>query len=119
MSHRVVRQVNSASSVDDYGQPAAPVWATTGDPVACRFIQKNNRQVVNDKIVYTEDMRVMVSRKPGWTADSWSEADRIATIQDRQGTEIASGPFEVEGIEWYPSHFEVILKRVAGQRSGT
>ena len=119
MIHRAIRQVNTGSTLDDYGQPVAPVWLTTGDPVPCNFSQKAKRQVVNDKIAYTQDMRLIVSRRPGWTADSWTEADRVLKIQDRSGTEIASGPFEVEAVEWYPSHFEVVLKRVSGQRSGT
>lgn len=118
MTHRAIRQVNTGTTTDDYGQPVAPTWLTTGDPVACRFSQKSKRQVINDKVAYVEEMRLMVSRRPGWTADSWSESDRVLKVEDRVGTEIASGPFEIEAVEWYPSHFEVLLKRVGGQLAG-
>lgn len=119
MIHRAVRQVNTTTGTDAYGQPQAPTWVTSGDPVPCFYFSQGKKQAVSeDRIAYVEDIRILVSSKPGWTSDSWSESDRVLNIQDRQAVQIVSGPFEVESVQHMRSHYEIMLKRVGGQLSG-
>jgi hypothetical protein len=120
LTHRAVRQVNTTASTNDYGQPDAPSWSTTGSAVPCFFFVKGKRQAVEEhRVVYIEDLRMHVALEPGWTSDSWSESDRVLSVQDRLGASLASGPFEVEAIERHFDHYEIVLNRVAGQLAGT
>lgn len=106
MSMRAILQAPT-SVTDDYGQPGAPSWATTGDPVACyAWTVMKKLAVDKGKTALVEDFRAMVPR-----GTVINDEYRFLKIQDRRGRQIFPGPILIESIQIYADHLELALER--------
>lgn len=106
MTHRADIQQNTATAVDDYGNPVPPVWETHST-MPCRAYTKVRKEVVDgDKIVLVEDLKALFSLNSGV-----SESYRIANITDRLGTVLFSGPLDILTVQRRGNHLEASLDR--------
>ena len=107
MKHRADIQQNTASTVDDYGNPVPSVWATHST-MPCRAYTKVRKEVIDgDKTVLVEDLKALFSVSSGI-----SEAYRIANITDRQGAVLFAGPLDILAIQRRGNHLEISLDKI-------
>ncbi|MGH7892388.1 MAG: hypothetical protein ACREN0_08975 [Thermodesulfobacteriota bacterium] len=107
MSHRANIEQNTASTVDDYGNPVPPVW-DTHSTMPCRAYTKVRKEDVDgDKTVLVEDLKALFSKASGI-----SESYRIANITDRLGVVLFAGPLSIRTIQRRSNHLELSLDRI-------
>lgn len=100
-------QNNTAVTVDAYGNPVPPVWASLST-VACIAYTKVRKEVIDgDKIVLVEDLKALFPLASGVI-----EAHRIANIKDRLGAVLFAGPLQIRTIQRRRDHLEASLDRI-------
>ncbi|MDZ4307559.1 hypothetical protein [Allopontixanthobacter sp.] len=109
LTHRAALERNVAVGADDWGQPLAADFQSTGDPLACFVWSNTSRELVDGaKTALIEDLRGLFAQG----ADI-REGDEIASVTDRAGTTIISGRLKVEGpVQFKHTHVEVALQRI-------
>jgi hypothetical protein len=108
MTMRAVIERDGTATDNAWGQPDAPSWATFGDPVPCWVSSDARRHAIDvDKDALVEDLRIMFPKGTGIT-----ENDRIASITDRLGTVLYTGPIHLEAGQYKHDHVEFALTRV-------
>jgi hypothetical protein len=109
LTMRAAVERNQAVGTDSWGNPVAPDFQSIGDPLPCFVWSRSSRELVDgSKTAMIEDMRAMFALD----ADI-AEADEIASVTDRAGTEIIPGRLKVEGPpQRKHNHVEVALQRI-------
>jgi hypothetical protein len=107
MTMRAVVERNSASGTDTYGHPVAPVFAAHAT-LPCFVWSSQRREVVDgDKTATVEDLRAVFP-----LGADILEADEIASVTDRQGSEILSGRARIDALQRKHRHLEAALVKV-------
>lgn len=107
MRHRAVIERDAGGADTDWNTAPAPSWATLAT-VKCFVWSKTRRERVDDeKTAVIEDLRCIVPLSTDVT-----ERDRLASVTDRQGVTILSGPLRIEGVQRVHTHLELTLERV-------
>lgn len=109
MRHRAEIESDGATGSTDWNTPPVPVWASHLIGVKCFvWTRPSGRQesVDTDKTVVIEDLRCVMP-----LATDVTERDRIASIKDRRGVVILSGPLRIEGVQRVQTHLELMLER--------
>lgn len=115
LTMRAAVERNQNAAKDAWGQPAAPDFQSTGEPLPC-FVYSNaagnsggSREIADgEKLAMVEDMRAMFALGADLLAD-----DEIASVTDRQGVVIIPGRLQVLGpVEFKYTHLEAALRRV-------
>lgn len=110
LTMRAAIERNTATAKDAWGNPVEPVFASTGDPVACFVWSKSARQVQDgSKTAEIENLRAMLALdadvQPG---------DEIAEVTDRRGTVLLPGRLRVEApVQRKHTHLEADLRRIS------
>ena len=109
LTMRAAIERNGASGSDAWGNPVAPVFASTGAALACFVWSVSASQVVDgEKTAEIESFRALFALgadvQPG---------DEIASITDRRGTVIIPGRMRVEPpVQRKHTHLEAGLRRI-------
>lgn len=91
---------------DDFGGRGTPDWREHLTELPCRIWQTSGREVTDgQKIVAVDDRRMIVPLDTDVTT-----RDRIATVTDRQGTELYAGPMRIESVARREDHLELMLE---------
>lgn len=100
---------NTASGTDAHGHPVAASFSAHAT-LACFVWSKTGREIVDgEKIASIDDMRAMFPLD----ADI-EEGDEIASVTDRQGTEIIAGRLRIDAPpQRRHRHLEAVLRRVS------
>ncbi len=107
MTMRAFVERNGTSTTDNYGHPEAPAFATLAT-VPCRVWSKNRREVNDDrKYALVEQIRCAMPLDADVT-----EKDQIASVKDRRGTVLWSGPLRIDTIQHKHTHMEMNLRRI-------
>ena len=107
MTMRAAIERNSAAGTDDYGHGVTPVFAAHAT-IAC-FVWSTSRRTITDgdKEAVVEDLMAMFP-----AGADINEDDEISSVADRQGNELLSGRFRIEGLQARHGHIEASLLRV-------
>lgn len=109
LTMRAAIERNGASGVDAWGNPVAPVFASTGAALACFVWSVAASQVVDgEKTAEIENLRALFALgadvQPG---------DEIASVKDRSGAMIVPGRLRVEPpVQRKHTHLEAQLRRI-------
>ena len=108
MTMRAVIQRDTATSTDDHGQPAVPVWSA-GTSTPCYCWQEKMTEVIDvNKTAILDQLRMMLP-----TGTDVTRADRVLNVTDRRGTVKFTGPFLIDGDpEIRATHVELSLRQV-------
>lgn len=107
MTMRAAVERNGASATDAYGHPVAPVFAAHAT-LACFVWSKQRREIVDGtKTAMVEDLRAVFP-----LGADLQEADEIASVTDRRGTELMAGRFRIDGLQRKHRHIEAALVRI-------
>lgn len=110
LRHRLAtqRDANAGEETNSRGDIVKPGWDDHLDEVPCRAwtttVQEPNE---DDVLIAVEERRVAVKRGTDIT-----EADRVLEVTEKDGTVLFDGPMEVKGVQIYPDHIELQLKRI-------
>lgn len=103
----IQRDANAGTS-NEWGNQDSPNWRAHLTDLPCRAWTNAAKEPVDDeKTVVLEDRRVSVVLGTDVT-----EADRVASITDKQGSTIFDGPMGIEGVLSYSDHMELILEHI-------
>lgn len=110
LTMRAAIERNTAAGTDAWNNPVAPVFAPTGDPVACFIWSNQSRDVVDGrKSALVEDLRAMFALGADVAAN-----DEIASVTDRKGNVIIAGRLRVLGpVQFKHTHVECALERLS------
>lgn len=105
----VERDANLETS-DAWGGQKTPEWKNHLTELPCRAWTNAAREPVDEEKTATyEDRRLSVELETDVT-----EADRIASVTDKNGNTVFAGPMNIEGVLNYPDHMELILEHIRG-----
>ena len=107
MTMRAFVERNGTVTSDVYGHPDTPSFSTHAT-IVCRVWSRSRREV-NDtkKFALVEEIRCAMPLDADVTED-----DRIASIKDRLGVVIWSGPLRIDTIQQKHTHIEMDLRRI-------
>ena len=106
MTMRAKLERNTTTATDDFNNPAAPSWSTLATVACWAWTRSRNEIIDGDKTIVVEDMRAML---PSGT--DVTERDRVAQIEDRQGTVLFQGPYGIEAVTRREGHLAIMLHR--------
>lgn len=109
LTMRAAVERNRVATKDAWGQPDAPAFVSTGDPLPC-FVWSGDTKEIFDgqKTALIGDFRALFALSADVRPD-----DQIASVTDRQGNVLIDGRLQVRGkIERKHTHLEVTLKRI-------
>ena len=93
---------------DPFGGKGAPDWRSHVDNLPCFIWQTAGREVTDgEKVVTVDDRRMIVPLGTDVVA-----TDRIASVTDRQGTELYAGPMRIESVARRSDHLELLIEAV-------
>lgn len=108
MTMRAAIERNATSTIDVDGHPQAPSWGALAT-IPCRVYSRRRRDIVDGrKSEAHEELFCAVALDADVT-----EADRIATVQDRLGATLFTGPFSIETIQNKVSHKQFKLQVIS------
>lgn len=109
LTMRAAVERNQTATKDTWGQPAAPVFASIGDPLPCFVWAEKDVEIVDGKKTATiGDFRALFA-----LGADLNESDEIAGVTNRQGAVLIDGRLRVEGkVERKHTHLEANLKRI-------
>ena len=110
LTMRALIERDTATAKDAWGNPVEPVFASTGDPVACFAWSTSAKQSIDgNRTAEIETFRALFALgadvQPG---------DVVASITDRRGVEIIPGRLLVEPpVQRKHTHLEASMRRMA------
>ena len=105
---RALVERDTASGTDAHGHPVAPDFTTLAT-LPCFVWSKQRRDVVDgSKTAMIEDLRALFPLGADVVA-----GDEISRINDRRGTQLLAGRFQIETTQRKHDHIEAALGRVA------
>ena len=114
MIHRATIERDGATGSDSWGNPNESSWSTHLSDLPCRVWYGSGsggsaeREIFDgNKIVTTEDRTLIVPLGTDVT-----ELDRVASIEDRAGSEIFAGPSKIESLGRRSDHLVIRLAEV-------
>lgn len=109
LTMRAALERNQAVGQDAWGQPVAPVFASTGDPLPCFVWHETSKEIVDGKkTAMIGDFRALFA-----LGADIAELDEIAQVTDRQGAVLINGRLRVEGpVQHKHTHLEASLRRI-------
>jgi len=106
LTHRTTIERDTAS-VDDWGQPGSPAWEGFLFDVPCYVTTQAEREPVSvDRTIVVEDLRAIIELDTDVT-----ERDRLGDVVCR-GDTLYEGPLGIEAVLRYPTHKELMLRRI-------
>jgi hypothetical protein len=108
LRHQCTIERDTSVGPDSWGQSGEPNWVRHLINIPCRAWTDAAREPVDDtKTVVMEDRRVIVE-----IGTDVTERDRVASVTNPAGTVIFEGPINIEGVQRYPDHLELLLERI-------
>ena len=99
--------VITAGTEDVYGHDAPPDWQSH-ITVACLAYSKTEREVVDDKRVIVQLIKIMFP-----IAADVTNVDRVANVKDRRGATLFAGPLTIQALERRRTHLEATCRALA------
>ncbi|MDA2936832.1 hypothetical protein MYX75_01030 [Acidobacteria bacterium AH-259-A15] len=107
MTHRADLERDTASGADAWGNAPIPTFTALATVKCFTWSRTRRERIDEDKTVVIEDMRTIMPLGTDVT-----EKDRIASIKDRAGTTIFSGPLGIAAVQKHRTHLELTLDRI-------
>lgn len=110
LTMRAAIERNQATGSDAWNAPAAPVFVSIGEPVACFIWSEKSAELVDGgKNAETETYRALFA-----LAAPILPRDVITTVTNRAGVEVLPGRIEVMGpVQRKHTHLECNLRRIS------
>lgn len=110
MRHRctIQRDANHGGGTDPYGGDAAASWAALHTSLACRYWFSAARTVIDGKLQTEIKTRMMLVP----TGTDVTEDDRVLSVTDRLGNEIADGPMRIDSVGRREGHIVLTMVEV-------
>jgi len=110
MKMRAQFERDGATGVDGYNNPVTPVFANHLQPIPCYVWTSSRPEIIDGvKTAMVEDIRAIIPKGIDVT-----EKDRVASIRDRRGSVLYSGPILIESVIRQDAHLELKLNRIEG-----
>lgn len=108
MRQRATVERQMQTNRDPFGGKGTPDWRTHLQDLPCMIWQTAGREVTDgEKVVTVDDRRMIVPLGSDVTAQ-----DRIASVTDRQGTELYPGPMRIESVARRTDHLELLIEAI-------
>ncbi|MBS3927090.1 MAG: head-tail adaptor protein [Sphingomonadales bacterium] len=108
MRQRATVERQMQTNRDPFGGKGTPDWRPHIDDLPCFIWQTSGREATDgEKTVAVNDRRMIVPLDTDVTT-----LDRIASVTDRQGTELYAGPMRIESVARRSDHMELLIEAV-------
>lgn len=109
LTMRAAIERNTATGLDNWGNPVAPAFASTGEPVPCfMWSEQASQQIDGEKSAEIEMFKAQFA-----LAADVRTGDVVASVTNRLGVEIIPGRLAIEGpVQNKHTHREANLRRI-------